>query len=188
MKLFEMKHIKKNFDGLEVLKDISLDVEEGEVLSIIGPSGSGKSTILRCATGLETPDSGEIIKNGDVGLVFQQFNLFPHFSVLKNIVDAPLKVQKRKKDEVYAQARSLLKKMGLADKEKAYPFHRGLACARIAGDQVQTLLAQLFQIDLGVSGIRAECGQCKFQRSHLSSSQMLAISLSANACCSSLNY
>lgn len=62
MKLFEMKHIKKNFDGLEVLKDISLDVEEGEVLSIIGPSGSGKSTILRCATGLETPDSGEIIK------------------------------------------------------------------------------------------------------------------------------
>ena len=119
MKLFEMKHIKKSFDGLEVLKDISLDVEEGEVLSIIGPSGSGKSTILRCATGLETPDSGEIIKNGDVGLVFQ---LFPHFSVLKNIVDAPLKVQKRKKDEVYAQARSLLKKMGLADKEKAYPF------------------------------------------------------------------
>ena len=115
MKLFEMKHIKKSFDGLEVLKDISLDVEEGEVLSIIGPSGSGKSTILRCATGLETPDSGEIIKNGDVGL-------FPHFSVLKNIVDAPLKVQKRKKDEVYAQARSLLKKMGLADKEKAYPF------------------------------------------------------------------
>ena len=122
MKLFEMKHIKKSFDGLEVLKDISLDVEEGEVLSIIGPSGSGKSTILRCATGLETRDSGEIIKNGDVGLVFQQFNLFPHFSVLKNIVDAPLKVQKRKKDEVYAQARSLLKKMGLADKEKAYPF------------------------------------------------------------------
>ena len=122
MKLFEMKHIKKSFDGLEVLKDISLDVEEGEVLSIIGPSGSGKSTILRCATGLETPDSGEIIKNGHVGLVFQQFNLFPHFSVLKNIVDAPLKVQKRKKDEVYVQARSLLKKMGLADKEKAYPF------------------------------------------------------------------
>ena len=99
MKLFEMKHIKKSFDGLEVLKDISLDVEEGEVLSIIGPSGSGKSTILRCATGLETPDSGEIIKNGDVGLVFQPFNLFPHFSVLKNIVDAPLKVQKRKKEE-----------------------------------------------------------------------------------------
>ena len=82
----------------------------------------GKSTLLRCATGLETPDSGEIIKEGEVGLVFQNFNLFPHFSVLKNIVDAPIKVQKRKKEEVYAQARELLKKMGLSDKEKAYPY------------------------------------------------------------------
>lgn len=122
MKLFEMKHIKKSFDGLEVLKDISLDVEEGEVLSIIGPSGSGKSTILRCATGLETPDSGEIIKNGDVGLVFQQFNLFPHFSVLKNIVDAPLKVQKRKKDEVYVQARSFLRKWALQTRRRHILF------------------------------------------------------------------
>lgn len=122
MKLFEMRHIKKSFGELEVLKDISLQVREGEVLSIIGPSGSGKSTLLRCATGLETPDSGEIIKEGEVGLVFQNFNLFPHFSVLKNIVDAPIKVQKRKKEEVYAQARELLKKMGLSDKEKAYPY------------------------------------------------------------------
>ena len=122
MKLFEMKHIKKSFGSLEVLKDISLEVEEGEVLSIIGPSGSGKSTLLRCATGLETLDSGEIIKQGDVGLVFQNFNLFPHFSVLKNITDAPIKVQKRKKDEVYAQARKLLKQMGLSDRENAYPF------------------------------------------------------------------
>ena len=122
MKLFEMKHIKKSFGSLEVLKDISLSVEEGEVLSIIGPSGSGKSTLLRCATGLETPDSGEIIKQGEVGLVFQNFNLFPHFSVLKNITDAPIRVQKRKKEEVYAQARVLLKQMGLADRENAYPF------------------------------------------------------------------
>ena len=116
MVLFEMKNIKKSFGSLEVLKDISLQVEEGEVLSIIGPSGSGKST------GLETPDSGEIIKQGDVGLVFQNFNLFPHFSVLKNITDAPIRVQKRKKEEVYAQARTLLKQMGLADRENAYPF------------------------------------------------------------------
>ena len=122
MKLFEMKNIKKSFGNLEVLKDISLSVEEGEVLSIIGPSGSGKSTLLRCATGLEQADSGEIIKEGEVGLVFQNFNLFPHFSVLKNITDAPIRVQKRKKEEVYAQARELLKKMGLADREKAYPF------------------------------------------------------------------
>lgn len=122
MKLFEMRHINKSFGDLEVLKDISLQVEEGEVLSIIGPSGSGKSTLLRCATGLDKADSGEIIKEGAVGLVFQNFNLFPHFSVLKNIVDAPIKVQKRRKEEVYAKARELLKKMGLADKEKAYPY------------------------------------------------------------------
>ncbi len=122
MKLFEMKHVKKRFGDLEVLKDVSLEVEEGNVLSIIGPSGSGKSTLLRCATGLEKPDEGEILKKGETGLVFQNFNLFPHFSVIKNIVDAPIKVQKRKKEEVYVQARALLKKMGLADKEHAYPY------------------------------------------------------------------
>ena len=122
MKLFEMKHIKKSFGALDVLRDISLEVDQGEVLSIIGPSGSGKSTLLRCATGLETPDNGEIIKNGKIGLVFQNFNLFPHFSVIKNIVDAPIKVQKRDKKEVYAQARELLKKMGLSDKESYYPY------------------------------------------------------------------
>lgn len=122
MKLFEMKHIKKSFGALDVLHDISLEVDQGEVLSIIGPSGSGKSTLLRCATGLETADSGEIIKHGEVGLVFQNFNLFPHFSVIKNITDAPIKVQKRNKEEVFAQARELLKKMGLSDKENAYPY------------------------------------------------------------------
>ena len=122
MKLFEMKHIRKSFGALDVLRDISLEVEKGEVLSIIGPSGSGKSTLLRCATGLETADSGEIVKHGAVGLVFQNFNLFPHFSVIKNITDAPIKVQKRNKDEVFAQARQLLKKMGLSDKENAYPY------------------------------------------------------------------
>lgn len=122
MKLFEMKHIKKSFGALDVLRDISLEVDQGEVLSIIGPSGSGKSTLLRCATGLETPNNGEIIKNGKIGLVFQNFNLFPHFSVIKNIVDAPIKVQKRDKKEVYAQARELLKKMGLSDKESYYPY------------------------------------------------------------------
>ena len=122
MKLFEMKHIKKSFGALDVLRDISLEVDKGEVLSIIGPSGSGKSTLLRCATSLETPDGGEIIKNGKIGLVFQNFNLFPHFSVIKNITDAPIKVQKRDKKEVYVQARELLKKMGLSDKENYYPY------------------------------------------------------------------
>ena len=146
MRLLEMNQIKKSFDGQEVLKDISIHVDEGEVLSIIGPSGSGKSTMLRCATMLETIDDGEIIYLGDAaavsrdghavyakaadlkkihnyyGLVFQNFNLFPHYSVLKNITDAPMRVQKRGKAEVYAEARELLRKMGLEDREKAYPY------------------------------------------------------------------
>ncbi|MGN1376867.1 MAG: amino acid ABC transporter ATP-binding protein [Dorea sp.] len=122
MSLLEMKNIKKSFNGVEVLKDISLTVEKGEVLGIIGPSGSGKSTLLRCATGLETADGGEIRYEGTYGLVFQNFNLFPHYSVMKNITDAPIKVQKRAKEEVYQEARELLRKMGLEDKENAYPY------------------------------------------------------------------
>lgn len=122
MSLLEMKNIKKSFNGVEVLKDISLTVDKGEVLGIIGPSGSGKSTLLRCATNLEVPDSGEIHYEGTYGLVFQNFNLFPHFNVMKNITDAPIRVQKRDKEEVYKEARELLKKMGLSDKENAYPY------------------------------------------------------------------
>lgn len=122
MSLLEMKNIKKSFNGVEVLKDISLTVEKGEVLGIIGPSGSGKSTLLRCATNLETPDAGEIHYEGTFGLVFQSFNLFPHYSVIRNITDAPIRVQKRKKEEVYKEARELLTKMGLSDKEDTYPY------------------------------------------------------------------
>lgn len=122
MSLLEMKNIKKSFGEAVVLKDISLKVDEGEVLAIIGPSGSGKSTLLRCATKLEKQDAGEIHYEGEYGLVFQNFNLFPHFSVLKNIMDAPLKVQKRDREEVLREARALLKKMGLEDKENAYPY------------------------------------------------------------------
>ena len=147
MNLLELNHVEKSFGDLSVLKDISLSVSEGEIVSIIGPSGSGKSTLLRCATMLETMDHGEIVYLGKraawtgadskvmhpdkkemkeirscFGLVFQNFNLFPHYSVLKNIADAPIHVQKRDKGEVYKEAMELLKKMGLEDKADAYPY------------------------------------------------------------------
>ena len=121
MSLLKVKNLKKSFDDEVVLEDISFNVEKGEVLGIIGPSGSGKSTLLRCITGLEQEDNGEIDFDGTFGLVFQDFNLFPHHTVLKNITHAPIKVQKRKKDEVLKSARALLKKMGLDDKEDSYP-------------------------------------------------------------------
>lgn len=147
MKLFEVKNLKKSFNDSEVIKDISLSVEQGQVVAIIGPSGSGKSTLLRCATMLERIDSGEIIYLGEhaartgedgnavyaspnclkriqsyFGLVFQNFNLFPHYSVIKNVVDAPISVKKMDREEAYEIGRSLLRKMGLEDKENAYPY------------------------------------------------------------------
>ena len=136
MSLLEVKNLRKSFDDNVVLKDISLSVEKGEVLAIIGPSGSGKSTLLRCITDLETEDSGEINFDGTFGLVFQNFNLFPHHSVMKNITNAPLRVQKRDKTEVFAHARDLLKKMGLEDKEDAYP------CELSGGQQQRVSIAR----------------------------------------------
>ena len=145
-KLLEINHCRKSFGGTEVLTDLNLSVEESQVLSIIGPSGSGKSTLLRCATLLETMDGGDLIYDGlyaakddgrkavyappgelqkvrnMFGLVFQNFNLFPHYSVLKNVMEAPMLVQKRNRKEVEAEARELLEQMGLADKADAYPF------------------------------------------------------------------
>lgn len=136
MSLLEVKNLKKSFDDNVVLKDISLSVEKGEVLAIIGPSGSGKSTLLRCITDLETEDSGEIRFDGTFGLVFQNFNLFPHHSVMKNITNAPIRVQKRDKKEVFDHARDLLKKMGLEDKEDAYP------CELSGGQQQRVSIAR----------------------------------------------
>ena len=136
MKLLEIENLKKSFEDLDVLHDISLGVEEGEVVAIIGPSGSGKSTLLRCCTGLEQADSGTIHYEGSYGLVFQNFNLFPHYSVLKNIMDAPVSVQKQSKKEAEKEARRLLENMGLGDKSDAYP------CQLSGGQQQRVAIAR----------------------------------------------
>ncbi|HIS26546.1 MAG TPA: amino acid ABC transporter ATP-binding protein [Candidatus Pullilachnospira intestinigallinarum] len=181
MNLLEMTHIQKSFDGVPVLKDISLSVKQGEVLSIIGPSGSGKSTLLRCAAMLETIDGGEIryldrkaawMENGKptgpkgkekkeiqsyFGLVFQSFNLFPHYSVIRNITDAPIHVQKRNKEEAYQEARSLLERMGLADKEDAYPYQlSGGQCQRVAIARALALNPKILFFDEPTSALDPE--------------------------------
>ncbi|WMJ86005.1 amino acid ABC transporter ATP-binding protein [Anaerocolumna sp. MB42-C2] len=146
MSILEVKNLEKSFDNLQVLKDISLKVENGEIISIIGSSGSGKSTLLRCLNRLETVDSGEIIVDGDVmvstvngksvyagesvlkdirmktGLVFQNFNLFPHYNVLRNITEAPIYAAGIPKEEAEKTAYELLDKLGLRDKAEAYPY------------------------------------------------------------------
>ena len=182
MKLLEMNHVGKSFDGILVIKDISLSVGEGEIVSIIGPSGSGKSTLLRCATMLETMDSGELIYMGEraawrdqtgkmayaskkdlrrirenYGLVFQNFNLFPHFSVMRNITDAPISVQKRDRNEVYRTGRELLKKMGLEDKENAYPCQlSGGQCQRVAIARALALNPKILFFDEPTSALDPE--------------------------------
>lgn len=182
MNLMEMNHVKKSFGGLEVIKDISLSVGEGEIVTIIGPSGSGKSTLLRCATMLETMDSGELLYLGEkaawndadgkavyapkkelkkiqqnYGLVFQNFNLFPHFSVLKNVMDAPITVQKRDKREIETIAMELLKKMGLEDKADAYPCQlSGGQCQRVAIARALALNPKILYFDEPTSALDPE--------------------------------
>lgn len=154
MKMISALNIEKNFDKLEVLKGVSLEVHKGEVVAIIGPSGSGKSTFLRCLNRLELIDGGSITIEGDelvstsegkvhyaeetkarricrkMGMVFQQFNLFPHLTVLENVIEAPMTVQGVKKDEIIPVAKELLRKVGLQDKLDSYP-------SRLSGGQKQ---------------------------------------------------
>lgn len=133
--LININHISKSFENISVLNDISMKVNEGEVVVIIGPSGSGKSTLLRCINGLETPTSGTITFDNmplsgedninavrtEVGMVFQRFNLFPHMTVIENLMLAPMKVRNLPKEEAYKRGMTLLKKVGLEDKENAKP-------------------------------------------------------------------
>ena len=168
MNVLELNHVKKTFNNetLHVLKDISLSVGKGAVVAIIGPSGSGKSTLLRCATLLTDMDSGELLYMGDYaakndasgkavyagkaelkkirsrfGLVFQSFNLFPHYSVLRNLTDAQVNVLKRSKSEAREKAMVLLGKMGLADKADAYP------CQLSGGQQQRVAIARALAMD-----------------------------------------
>jgi polar amino acid transport system ATP-binding protein len=163
--LLRANNIKKKFDNQKVLKDISMEVKEGEVVAVIGPSGSGKSTLLRCLTQLERIDHGrieicdklmvetleervvysdsnilhEILL--DVGLVFQNFNLFPHYSVLRNIIDAQIRVLNRSKKEATDIAMDLLSKMNLSDRANAYP------CELSGGQQQRIAIARALALD-----------------------------------------
>lgn len=133
--IYDVRHLKKSFGKLEVLKDISMQIRNGEVLTIIGPSGSGKSTFLRCLNLLETPTGGELWFEGkkidsntdvkllrrDVGMVFQQFNLFPMFNVLKNVMYAPMHIRRVPEAEAREQAMELLTQVGMADHADFYP-------------------------------------------------------------------
>ena len=167
-KILEMNHVQKSFNDntLHVLKDISMSVSEGEVVSIIGPSGSGKSTLLRCATLLTEMDGGELLYDGEYaakndadgrsvysgkaelkkirsifGLVFQSFNLFPHYSVLKNLMDPQICVLGRSKEDAQAKAIELLGKMNLSDKADAYP------CQVSGGQQQRVAIARALAMD-----------------------------------------
>lgn len=159
--LLEVRNLKKSFGKLCVLEDISFNVEKGKVVAIIGPSGSGKSTLLRCLTQLERADSGEVTVCGEemltkdgyrdaktlreirlkTGLVFQNFNLFPHFSVLRNITEAPVRVLKRGKAEAKQNAMELLKKMGLETKADSYP------CELSGGQQQRVSIARALTLN-----------------------------------------
>lgn len=145
--LIQVQHLEKSFDNMNVLKDISVDIHEGDVVCVIGPSGSGKSTFLRCLNRLEEPTGGKIFFEGTditdprtdidkhrqkMGMVFQQFNLFPHMTIMKNLTIAPVKLQGRSQKEAEQEAMKLLERVGLADRADAYP-------SQLSGGQKQRI-------------------------------------------------
>ena len=174
--ILSIRKLEKSFGSLSVLKDISLSVDRGNVISIIGPSGSGKSTLLRCASFLETADGGDILYDGQYamregvyaskaelnrfrtrfGLAFQNFQLFPHYSVLKNITEAPI-LHGEDREEVLERALSLIQKMGLVGKEKAYPYQlSGGQQQRVAIARALALRPEVLYFDEPTSALDPE--------------------------------
>lgn len=181
MKAIEINNLQKKFGQLEVLKDISLSIEPGKIVSIIGSSGSGKSTLLRCMTQLEKIDGGEIkineismvqTKDGKVvyeskdvlkkiglmtGLVFQNFNLFPHYTVLRNVTEAPMRVLGKSKEEATKEAYALLEQLGLKDKADSYPYQlSGGQCQRVSIARALALQPKILFFDEPTSALDPE--------------------------------
>ena len=148
MALLEVKQLSKSFGKTEVLRDVSFSLEQGQVLAIIGSSGSGKTTLLRCLTGLETPDSGEILVRGapraglgQLGLVFQNFNLFPQYTALENVTLAPSLRKTQSKDALREKGLELLRQVGLEDRADAYPWQLS------GGQQQRTAIARALALE-----------------------------------------
>lgn len=169
--MLKVVNIKKSFGAEEVLKEISFEVEKGELAVVLGKSGAGKTTLMRCITGLENFDSGEIIvddirvkdnsqiKNlrGQVGMVFQNFNLFPHLSVLENIIEAPINVFKKDKEKTKKLAMELLEMVGLEDKKDAYPYElSGGQKQRVAIARTCALMPKVLCFDEPTSALDKE--------------------------------
>jgi len=175
--LLTVRGLRKAFGRHEVLKSIDMDVTRGEVVTLIGPSGSGKTTVLRCLNGLEIPDAGIVEFSGELSIdfskpvskkqlaalrdrsamVFQHYNLFPHKTVLENVIEGPVQVQKRSKAEAIREARELLARVGLADKEKSYPFElSGGQQQRVGIVRALALRPQLLLFDEPTSALDPE--------------------------------
>ena len=145
-KFLEMRHIVKRFGDFTAVDDVDFSMDKGEIVAIIGPSGSGKSTLLRCINGLNQVTGGEIDFEGETGMVFQHFNLFPHMTCLANITYAPVKVKKRPKAEAEARARELLRMVGLENKADTYPN-------QLSGGQKQRVaIARALAMDPEITG------------------------------------
>ena len=173
MALLQVNNIKKGFGSTDVLKGVSFSLDEGQVLTIIGSSGSGKTTLLRCLNFLETPDAGEIFVNGKVlttgndeeirqnrlhfGLVFQNFNLFPQYTVLENITLAPRLLKKDSPEAIHAKARNLLEQVGLSQKANSYPYQlSGGQQQRVAIARALALNPQVLCFDEPTSALDPE--------------------------------